>query len=142
MDGTDHQVLKGGPALESVVRRILEIAADEGADQAQAAASQDTGTSVTARLGDVENLEYTNDRGVGLTVYVDTKKGNASTSDFSDEALRETVRKALTFAQQLTHNNQSPTHAHTGHTKVPTSPLGRSQVKLSSHSMGSETKSG
>jgi PmbA protein len=50
-------------------------------------------------LGNVENIEYTNDRGVGVTVYHDSKKGSASTSDFSDGALREAVTKASAFAK-------------------------------------------
>ncbi|RLA28040.1 MAG: metalloprotease PmbA [Gammaproteobacteria bacterium] len=84
--------------LEDIVLLILDEAKKQGADQAEAAASHDIGLCATARLGDVESLEYTNDRGVGITVYKDKKKGNASTSDFSPEALREAVGKACTFA--------------------------------------------
>ena len=85
--------------LEDLIQLVLDEARKQGADQAEAAASHDYGLSATARLGDVENLEYTNDRGVGVTVYHDAKKGSASTSDFSVEALRETVTKASTFAK-------------------------------------------
>jgi len=84
--------------LEDIVLLILDEAKKQGADQAEAAASHDIGLCATARLGDVESLEYTNDRGVGITVYKDKKKGNASTSDFSPAALREAVGKACTFA--------------------------------------------
>ncbi len=84
--------------LEDIVLLILDEAKKQGADQAEAAASHDIGLCATARLGDVESLEYTNDRGVGITVYKDQKKGNASTSDFSPVALREAVGKACTFA--------------------------------------------
>lgn len=85
-------------ALEDIVQTVLEEARAAGVDQAEVAASHDIGLSVTARLGDVENLEYTNDRGVGLTVFRGKRKGSASTSDFSPEALREAVRKACSFA--------------------------------------------
>ncbi len=85
--------------LERVVQILLDEARARGADQAEAAASHDVGLSVTARLGDVENIEYTNDRGVGVTVYMKSCKGSASTSDFSDSALREAVAKACSFAQ-------------------------------------------
>ncbi len=84
--------------LEDIVLQVLEEAKKQGADQAEAAASHDIGLCATARLGDVESLEYTNDRGVGITVYKGHKKGNASTSDFSPAALREAVTKACTFA--------------------------------------------
>jgi len=76
----------------------LDEAEGLGADQAEVAASQDTGLAATARLGDVENLEYTSDRGIGITVYKNACKGSASTSDISPQAIREAVGKACTFA--------------------------------------------
>ncbi|MDH4316412.1 MAG: metalloprotease PmbA, partial [Gammaproteobacteria bacterium] len=85
--------------IEYIVQQVLEEAKQLGADQAEAGASHDIGLSATARLGTVENLEYTNDRGVGVTVFCDKRKGSASTSDFSPEALREAVRKACAFAR-------------------------------------------
>ena len=88
----------GRAELESLVSLALDEARKLGVDQAEAAASQDTGLSTTARLGDVESLEYTNDRGIGITVYKDMRKGNASTSDMSPAAIREAVAKACTFA--------------------------------------------
>ena len=89
----------GREELENVVKLALEEAQRLGVDQAEVAASHDTGLAATARLGDVENLEYTSDRGVGITVYKDSRKGSASTSDISEEAIRETVSKACSFAE-------------------------------------------
>ncbi|MBT8102854.1 MAG: metalloprotease PmbA [Gammaproteobacteria bacterium] len=89
----------GREDLESLVKLALDEAMQRGVDQAEAAASHDTGLSATARLGDVENLEYTNDRGIGITVYKNSCKGSASTSDFSPAAVREAVAKACTFAE-------------------------------------------
>ncbi len=85
--------------LEDLIQLVLDEARKQGADQAEVAASHDYGLSATARLGDVENLEYTNDRSVGVTVYHGSKKGSASTSDFSVNALRETVTRASAFAK-------------------------------------------
>ena len=85
--------------LEDIVSLVITEAREQGVDQAEVAASHDIGLSATARLGSVESLEYTNDRGVGITVYKDKKKGSASTSDFSPAALRETVIKACSFAK-------------------------------------------
>ena len=87
----------GPTELEAVVEMALGEARARGVDQAEVAASLDAGLSATARLGDVENLEYTNDRGVGITVYKDSRKGNASTSDIRPEAIREALDKACTF---------------------------------------------
>jgi len=88
----------GQQELEALVQLALEEARQRGVDQAEVAASHDIGLFATARLGDVENLEYTNDRGVGITVYKGGCKGSASTSDISAAAVREAVQKACTFA--------------------------------------------
>lgn len=88
-----------GPAeLERLVALALDEAKKLGADQAEVGASHNRGLSATARLGDVENLEYTSDRGIAITVYKDSCKGSASTSDISEQAIREAVAKACTFA--------------------------------------------
>lgn len=88
----------GQAELEAVVSSALDEARARGADQAEVAVSHDIGLSATARLGDVEHLEYTNDRGIGITVYCGSRKGSASTSDISPEAISEAVGKACTFA--------------------------------------------
>jgi predicted Zn-dependent protease len=93
------RVTMSGRDIEDIVRVVLAEAKKHGADQAEAAASHDLGIAATARLGTVENLEYTNDRGVGVTVFCGTRKGSAGTSDFSAEALCETVKKACAFAR-------------------------------------------
>src|SRR5690606_8912016 len=85
------------PELEGIVRFVLDEARRQGAGQAEASAPHDAGLSVTARLGDVENIEYTNDRGVGVTVYIDSCEATASRSDFGTEALREAVPKACSI---------------------------------------------
>lgn len=86
------------PNLETIVATALDEARRLGVDEAEVAARIDTGLAVTARLGDVENLEYTNDRGIGITVYRGHRKGSASTSELNGEAIREAVGKAASFA--------------------------------------------
>jgi PmbA protein len=88
----------GRTELEGLVTLALDEARRLGVDQAEVVASQDMGLTATARLGEAESLEYTNDRGVGITVYKDSRKGNASTSVITPEAIREAVAKACTFA--------------------------------------------
>jgi len=99
MSSSASRSLQDQESLEALVQKTLDEAVRQGANQAEAAANHDIGLSVTARLGDVENLEYTNDRGIGITVYVDSCKGSASTSDFSEAAIIETVTKAVSFAR-------------------------------------------
>ena len=89
----------GAGELERSIELALEEARRLGADQAEVAASIDTGLSATARLGEVENLEHTSDRGIGVTVYRDQHKGSASTSEMTADAIREVVRKACSFAE-------------------------------------------
>ena len=93
--------------LETLVRTALEEATGLGVDQAEVAVSHDMGLSATARLGDVENLEYTNDRGVWITVYRDSRKGSASTSETTAEAIREAVAKANSFAAYTAQDEHS-----------------------------------
>src|ERR1700727_2010299 len=85
--------------LESIIERALEEARARGASQAEAAVSQDTGLSVSVRLGEVETLEHQRDRSMGVTVYFGQRKGSASTADFSMEAVRATVAKACRIAR-------------------------------------------
>lgn len=84
--------------LERLVTLALEEARARGATQAEVGVSVDTGLSVTVRLGEVETLEYQRDRGLGITVYVDHRKGSASTADLGIHAVLETVYKALSIA--------------------------------------------
>jgi PmbA protein len=85
--------------LESIIERALEEARSRGATQAEAAVSQDSGLSVSVRLGEVETLEHQRDRSMGITVYFGQRKGSASTADFSPGAVRDTVAKACSIAR-------------------------------------------
>lgn len=89
----------GPRKFEETAQLALDEARSLGADQAEVAVSHDIGLSATARMGDVESLEYTNDRGVAITVYCGNRKGSASTSDLTESAIRETVAKARAFAR-------------------------------------------
>ncbi|MCK9188662.1 metalloprotease PmbA [Acidithiobacillus sp.] len=85
--------------LTQIVGDMLSLAREQGASAAEASASTGRGLSVTVRLGEVESIEYHQDKGLGVTVYLGQSKGSASTSDFSRKALSETVSAALTIAR-------------------------------------------
>jgi PmbA protein len=91
--------------LERLVAELLEEARGQGAETAEAAVSQDAGLSVTVRMGAVETVEHTRDRGLGVTVYFGTRKGSASTTDLSLAAVRDTVRAACNIAR---HTQEDP----------------------------------
>lgn len=85
--------------LKSVVQQLLDEAKQQGASAAEAAFSIDNGLSVSARLGEVETVEYHCDQGIGVTVYFGQKKGSASTNDVSLDSLKETVKAACSIAR-------------------------------------------
>jgi PmbA protein len=85
--------------LERVSHAILDAAKAGGASAAETEVSQAVGQSVTVRKGEVETIAYNRDKGVGVTVFVGKRRGNASTADFSDESIRATVDKALVIAR-------------------------------------------
>lgn len=86
-------------ALQSLVEQMLEYAETQGATACSAEASEGMGQSVTVRKGEVETIEYNRDKGISVSVYLGQRRGNASTSDFSRQALIDTVDKALTIAR-------------------------------------------
>ena len=98
MSQAPHPTLDTG-ILTQIVDDILDLAREQGASAAEASASTSKGLSVTVRLGEVESIEYHQDKGLGVTVYLGQSKGSASTSDFSRKALSETVSAALTIAR-------------------------------------------
>jgi PmbA protein len=83
--------------LGAVAAQAVEIARRHGADQAEAGVSYEEGLSVTVRMGEVESVERQRDRGLAVTVYTGTRKGSASTTDFSPSGVEDTVRKALSI---------------------------------------------
>ncbi|HTS23793.1 MAG TPA: metalloprotease PmbA [Casimicrobiaceae bacterium] len=85
--------------LASIAAQVLDAARDRGATAAETEVSQAFGLSVTVRKGDTETIAYNRDKGIGVTVYVGTRRGHASTADFSRDAIDDTVAKALAIAR-------------------------------------------
>ena len=85
--------------FEDLVDRSLKHAKKLGATDAGAEASEGCGLSVSVRKGDLENVERNRDKSLGVTVYVGHRRGNASTSDFSQAAIERTVQAAYDIAR-------------------------------------------
>lgn len=85
--------------LQQIARDILEHAQKGGASASETHVSDGFGQTVTVRKNEVETIEYNRDKGLSVTVYIGKKRGNASTSDFSPQAIRETVAAALSIAR-------------------------------------------
>lgn len=87
------------PELEQLTHDVLAEAQSQGASAAEAAVSSDTGLSVSVRMGEVETVEHHRGKGVAVTVYFGNRKGTASSSDFSSQAIKEAVTAACTIAR-------------------------------------------
>ena len=85
--------------LSGHVAEALSYARKQGASQAEASASNNTGLTLRVRMREVETLESHQDHSLGVTVYRGKRRGSASTSDLAPGAVRETVDKALSLAR-------------------------------------------
>jgi PmbA protein len=100
------EVVVSRDSSTSELDRLAELAEDvirrariAGASQAEVAATIDTGLSVNVRLGEVETVEHTRDRGFGLTVYFGQRKGSASTADLHPDSIQATLDQACAIAR-------------------------------------------
>ena len=84
--------------LRQAVSFAVELATKSGAT-AEVAVTKVSGLSVSTRLQEIENVEFTNDGALGISVYMGQQKGNASTSDLSESAIKNAVEAALAIAK-------------------------------------------
>ncbi len=85
--------------FEGLVDSALAHAIQLGATDAAAHASEGCGLSVSVRKGELENVERNRDKSLGITVHLGQRRGNASTSDFSQSAIEQTVQAAFDIAR-------------------------------------------
>jgi PmbA protein len=85
--------------FQSLVEVVLQLARGVGASDAAAEVSEGSGLSVSTRKGALEHVERNRDKSLGVTVFVGQCRGNASSSDFSRQALEQTVRAAYDIAR-------------------------------------------
>ncbi len=85
--------------LRQLAADIVAYARRKGASGSVAEVSEGDGHAVSVRQGEIETIEYNRDKGLGVTVYLGTRRGHASTSDFSMQAVHDTVDAALNIAR-------------------------------------------
>jgi PmbA protein len=85
--------------LRELALDVLAHARTLGASDCVCEASESTGLSVTTRKGQVETIENTRDKGLGISVYLGQRRGHSSTSDFSAAAIRQAVQAAYDIAR-------------------------------------------
>ena len=95
--------LRSDAALRKIADQVLAHAKKIGATDCVVDVDEGAGLSVNVRKGRVETIEQNRDKSVGVTIFVGgrdaVRRGNASTSDFSTEALRATVTAAHDIAR-------------------------------------------
>ena len=85
--------------LQQIAGDILKQAEKGGATSCETNVSDGFGQTVTVRHNEVETIEYNRDKGLSVTIYIGQKRGHASTSDFSPQAISDTVAAALSIAR-------------------------------------------
>ncbi len=84
--------------LEQAVEHALAFAKSR-TDGAEVAVNKTTGLSVSTRYGEVENVEFNSDGALGITVYLGQRKGSASSTDLSPQAIERAVQAATDIAR-------------------------------------------
>ncbi len=96
---TNRGTLKSTDELKEIMDQVLLLAKKKGATAASVGVNLDSGFSVDVRMGNVETVAFSEDKGVGLNVYIGHSKGSASSSDTTPKALDDMVNAACEIAK-------------------------------------------
>ena len=91
--------------LATLTEDVLRRCRTRGASEVDVGIGVDVGLEVNVRLGEVESIEHTRDRGLSLTVYFGKRKGSASSADLSPESIEKTIEHACAIAR---HTEEDP----------------------------------
>lgn len=85
--------------LSELMHEVLDRARAHGATDAMVTVNHDSGFSVDVRMGEVETVAFSEDKGISLVVYIGHRKGGASSTDTSAAALEALVTAACDIAK-------------------------------------------
>lgn len=85
--------------LYDLARYVNKQAKAKGASESEVEIDVDAGTSVSVRLKELESITLNNDKSLSITVYFGKKRGIATTSDFSKEAIESCLAAACDIAK-------------------------------------------
>jgi len=85
--------------LQAIADDVIRRCRAKGASEADVAATIDEGLAVNVRLGEVETVERTRDRGVSVTVWFGKRKGSANTADLDPQSIEQTIEHACAIAR-------------------------------------------
>lgn len=79
--------------------QALQWAKAAGASAAEADIAETLSQGVSVRLGEIEQIEHSQNTALSLTVFFGLRKGVAATADLSPDAVRQTVQAAADIAR-------------------------------------------
>lgn len=85
--------------LKRMLEKLLDKALKKGVSDAAVSITNDQGFSVDLRMNEIETLSFGEDKSISLTVYYGHKKGSASSTDTSDQAMDSLVEAASDIAK-------------------------------------------
>jgi len=85
--------------LESLAADVVAQAMKAGASDAEAVVREGDEFSVTVRMGEVEKLQESGSRGLGVRVFLGKRSASTSTSDLTAEGVRQAVEGAVALAR-------------------------------------------
>ena len=85
--------------LQQLAHIALDKARQSGADAAEVGCSRSSGLEATVRQGETDNLQFSRDNAISISVYFGKRKGNASCGDSTAESIVQSVEKACAIAR-------------------------------------------
>jgi PmbA protein len=85
--------------LKAMAADVVAQAVRAGASDAEAVIREGDEFSVNVRMGQVETLQESGSRGLGLRVFLGTRSASTSTSDLTPEGIRQLIESALALAK-------------------------------------------
>ncbi|MGB1919285.1 MAG: TldD/PmbA family protein [Candidatus Puniceispirillales bacterium] len=85
--------------LEHIMSMLLDKARTHGADTADAVVAGGVSEEVSVRLGKLESIERSEDRNIGLRVFVDGRNAIISTASVDAESIDELAARAVAMAR-------------------------------------------
>ncbi|MCR2834212.1 TldD/PmbA family protein [Parerythrobacter lacustris] len=82
--------------------RLVELALRAGADAAEAVVSGSASETVGVRLGQLEDIERSEDEHAGVRVFIGRRSASTGGSDFSTAGLAEMAERAVAMARHAT----------------------------------------
>ncbi len=86
-------------SLEQLIAHILHETKQQGATGAEVDVGVNKGFNVMVRMGEIETVEYNQDKIIEITVYFGKRSGSASISDIRPDAIKSAVQAACNIAR-------------------------------------------